>query len=98
MPFKGGFASLCILSLSMPPSFDGVLGAFCVTQNIIIMMIGLGNGVFAVRSLTLLLVDRKTVQEYRYLEHGAMWSIGMLAVSMIIQIFVHLPSFLSLRR
>ncbi len=90
---KGGFASFLYLELiDASFSFDGVLGAFAVTQNIIIMMIGLGVGAFAVRSLTLLLVDRQTVQEYKYLEHGAMWSIGMLAVSMIIQIFVHLPS------
>jgi hypothetical protein len=92
---KGGFASFMYLELiDTSFSFDGVLGAFAITQNIIIMMIGLGIGAFAVRSLTLLLVDRKTVQEYRYLEHGAMWSIGMLAASMIVQIFVHLPSFI----
>ena len=92
---KGGLASFMYLELiDASFSFDGVLGAFAVTQNIIIMMLGLGIGAFAVRSLTLLLVDRKTVQEYRYLEHGAMWSIGMLAASMIVQIFVHLPSFI----
>lgn len=92
---KGGFASFMYLELiDASFSFDGVLGAFAVTQNIIIMVAGLGIGALAVRSLTLLLVDRKTVQEYRYLEHGAMWSVGMLAASMIIQIFVHLPSFI----
>lgn len=92
---KGGFASFMYLELiDASFSFDGVLGAFAVTQNIIIMTLGLGIGAFAVRSLTLVLVDRKTVQQYKYLEHGAMWSIGMLATSMIIQIFVHLPSFL----
>lgn len=92
---KGGLASFLYLELiDASFSFDGVLGAFAVTQNIIIMMVGLGVGAFAVRSLTLLLVDRKTVQEYKYLEHGAMWSIGMLAASMIIQIFIHLPSFI----
>jgi len=92
---KGGLASFMYLELiDASFSFDGVLGAFAVTQNIIIMMVGLGIGAFAVRSLTLLLVDRKTVKEYKYLEHGAMWSIGMLATSMIIQIFIHLPSFI----
>lgn len=91
---KGGLASFMYLELiDASFSFDGVLGAFAVTQNIIIMMVGLGVGAFAVRSLTLLLVDRQTVQEYKYLEHGAMWSIGLLAASMIVQIFVHLPSF-----
>lgn len=89
---QGGIASFIYLELiDASFSFDGVLGAFAVTQNIIIMAIGLGVGAFAVRSLTLLLVDRGTISEYRYLEHGAMWSIGLLALSMIIQIFYHLP-------
>ncbi len=48
-------------------------------------------GAFAVRNLTILMVDRGTVAEYKYLEHGAMWSIGLLAISMIVQIFTHLP-------
>ena len=89
---QGGIASFIYLELiDASFSFDGVLGAFAVTQNIVIMAIGLGVGAFAVRSLTLLLVDRGTVSEYRYLEHGAMWSIGLLALSMIVQIFYHLP-------
>ena len=89
---KGGFASFIYLELiDMSFSFDGVLGAFAVSQNIIIIMLGLGAGAFAVRNLTILMVDRGTVAEYKYLEHGAMWSIGLLAVSMLVQIFVHLP-------
>ena len=89
---KGGFASFMYLELiDMSFSFDGVLGAFAVSQNIVIIMLGLGAGAFAVRNLTILMVDRGTVAEYIYLEHGAMWSIGLLATSMIVQIFVHLP-------
>lgn len=89
---KGGFASFVYLELiDMSFSFDGVLGAFAVSQNIVIIMLGLGAGAFAVRNLTILMVDRGTVAEYRYLEHGAMWSVGLLAISMIIQIFIHLP-------
>ena len=89
---KGGFASFVYLELiDMSFSFDGVLGAFAVSQNIIIIMLGLGAGAFAVRNLTILMVDRGTVSEYKYLEHGAMWSVGLLAISMIIQIFMHLP-------
>ena len=88
---KGGLASFIYLELiDMSFSFDGVLGAFAVSQNIVIIMLGLGAGAFAVRNLTILMVDRGTVAEYKYLEHGAMWSIGLLAISMIVQIFVHL--------
>ncbi|MFA6741010.1 MAG: DUF475 domain-containing protein [Arcobacteraceae bacterium] len=89
---KGGFASFVYLELiDMSFSFDGVLGAFAVSQNIVIIMLGLGAGAFAVRNLTILMVDRGMVAEYRYLEHGAMWSVGFLAISMIVQIFMHLP-------
>ena len=88
---KSGFASFVYLELiDMSFSFDGVLGAFAVSQNIVIIMLGLGAGAFAVRNLTILMVDRGTVSEYKYLEHGAMWSIGLLATSMLVQIFVHL--------
>ncbi|MFA7091947.1 MAG: DUF475 domain-containing protein [Arcobacteraceae bacterium] len=89
---KGGLASFIYLELiDMSFSFDGVLGAFAVSQNIVIIMLGLGAGAFAVRNLTILMVDRGTVAEYIYLEHGAMWSIGLLATSMMVQIFTHLP-------
>jgi hypothetical protein len=92
---RGSFASFLYLEMiDASFSFDGVLGAFAITQNLIIMMVGLGIGAFAVRSLTLLMVDRKTVAEYKYLEHGAMWSIGLLAGSMLVQIFYHLPEWL----
>ena len=88
---QGGFASFMYLELiDMSFSFDGVLGAFAVSQNIIIIMLGLGAGAFAVRNLTILMVERGTVSEYKYLEHGAMWSIGLLATSMLVQVYVHL--------
>jgi hypothetical protein len=54
-------------------------------------MLGLGIGAMAVRSLTLYMVDYDVVNKYEYLEHGAMWSIGFLSLSMIVQIFVHIP-------
>jgi len=91
----GGFISFMYLELiDMSFSLDGVLGAFAVTQNIIIIMLGLGVGAMAVRSLTIYMVDRDVVSKYIYLEHGAMWSIGLLALSMIVQIFHHLPPML----
>lgn len=63
-------------------SFDGVLGALALTNNIFIMAIGLGIGAMFVRSLTLLLVEKGTIDQYRYLEHGAFWAILGLAVIM----------------
>ena len=92
---SGGIVSFIYLEvIDMSFSLDGVLGAFAVTQNIVIIMLGLGIGAMAVRSLTILMVERDVVAKYIYLEHGAMWSIGLLALTMIIQIFYHLPAML----
>lgn len=92
---SSGFISFIYLeTIDMSFSLDGVLGAFAVTQNIVIIMLGLGIGAMAVRSLTIYMVERDVVAKYIYLEHGAMWSIGLLALTMIVQIFYHLPAML----
>jgi uncharacterized protein len=92
---SGGFVSFLYLEMiDMSFSLDGVLGAFAVTQNIVIIMLGLGIGAMAVRSLTIFMVEREVISKYIYLEHGAMWSIGLLSLSMLIQIFYHLPAML----
>ena len=80
-----GLINLEILDASF--SFDGVIGAFALSTDIFIIMIGLGIGAMFVRSLTLYLVEKKTLTEYRYLEHGAHYAIIALAVIMIIEIF-----------
>jgi hypothetical protein len=80
-----GFLYLEVLDASF--SFDGVIGAFALSSNIFIIMIGLGIGAMFVRSLTLLFVEKKTLTEYRYLEHGAHYAILALAFIMFIKIF-----------
>lgn len=65
-------------------SLDGVLGAFALSSDIVIITIGLSIGAMFVRSLTLMLVEEKTLASYPYLEHGAHWAIGVLAVIMFI--------------
>lgn len=72
-------------------SFDGVFAAFVFTNNIILIMIGLGIGAFAIRSLTLHLVKGGQLKEYIYLEHGAHYGIGALAVIMLVDIFYSVP-------
>lgn len=64
-------------------SLDGVLGAFALSEDIIIIAIGLGIGAMFVRSLTLLIVETKTLAKFMYLEHGAHWAIGALALIML---------------
>jgi len=82
-----GFIYLEVLDASF--SFDGVIGAFALTSNIFIIMIGLGVGAMFVRSLTLFFVEHKTLSEYRYLEHGAHYAIGILAFIMLLKITTH---------
>lgn len=85
----GMFLYLEVLDASF--SFDGVVGAFAVTNNLFIIMIGLGIGAMFVRSLTIMLVDKGTLAEYRYLEHGAFYAIGALALIMFMGTIQHIP-------
>jgi hypothetical protein len=84
----GGFVYLELLDASF--SFDGVIGAFAMTNNLFIITLGLGAGAMFVRSFTLLLVDSGTLTRYRYLEHGAFWAIGALAILMLIGVKWHI--------
>jgi hypothetical protein len=61
-------------------SFDGVVGAFAITSDPILIAIGLGIGAMFIRSLTVFLVRKGTLSEYVYLEHGALYAIGALAI------------------
>ncbi|AEE26439.1 DUF475 domain-containing protein [Francisella hispaniensis] len=88
-----GFIYLEIIDASF--SFDGVIGAFAITANIIIIMIGLGIGAMFVRSLTILFVEKKTLAKYIYLEHGAHYAIGFLAAILLLKIFTHIPEWFS---
>lgn len=85
----GGFLYLEVLDASF--SFDGVIGAFALTQNLFLIAIGLGIGAMYVRAMTVMLVERGTLAEFRYLEHGAFWSILTLSVIMFGQTMWHLP-------
>lgn len=68
-------------------SFDGVTGAFAITSDPIIIALGLGLvGSMFVRSITIFLVQQETLDRYVYLEHGAHWAIGALAVIMLVSI------------
>ena len=68
-------------------SFDGVIGAFAITSDPIIIALGLGFiGAMFVRSLTVFLVREGTLDEFEYLDHGAHWAIGALAVILLVTI------------
>jgi len=87
---KGGLGAFLYLEvLDASFSFDGVIGAFALTTNILLIAIGLGIGAMYVRSMTILLVERGTLAEFRYLEHGAFYSIFALSIVMFLQSIVH---------
>lgn len=89
---KGGLGAFLYLEvLDASFSFDGVIGAFALTQNLFLIAIGLGIGAMYVRSMTLMLVERQTLSQFRYLEHGAFWSILALSVVMFAQSLWHIP-------
>ena len=77
----GGFLYLEVLDASF--SFDGVIGAFAITSDVVVIMLGLAIGAIFVRSITIYLVEKGTLDAYIYLEHGAHYAIGALAFIMI---------------
>lgn len=89
----GAFLYLEVLDASF--SFDGVIGAFALTQNLFLIAIGLGIGAMYVRSMTIMLVERDTLTEFVYLEHGAFWSILVLSILMFAQTIIHVPEVLT---
>ena len=87
---KGGLGAFLYLEvLDASFSFDGVIGAFALTANILLIAIGLGIGAMYVRSMTIMLVERGTLAEFRYLEHGAFYSIFALSIVMFLQSLTH---------
>ena len=83
------FVYLQILDASF--SFDGVLGAFAITDKVILIALGLGVGALWVRSLTVFMVKHGTLDEYIYLEHGAHYAILVLAAALLLSVFIEVP-------
>src|SRR5690606_26799181 len=90
----GGFLYLEVLDASF--SFDGVIGAFAITSDVVIIMLGLAIGAIFVRSMTIYLVEQGTLDAYIYLEHGAHYAIVALAFIMIVcGTCLHVPEVVS---
>ena len=75
-------------------SIDGVLGAFAFTLSVPIILLGNGLGAFLVRELTSRNIER--IKKYIYLKNGAMYSILVLGLIMILHSFGYgVPEYLS---
>jgi uncharacterized protein len=66
-------------------SIDGVIGAFAFTMNVWLILIGNGLGALVVREFTVRGLD--LVSKFAYLKNGAMYSIGMLGIIMVLESF-----------
>lgn len=87
------FLYLEILDASF--SLDGVIGAFAITNEVVLIAAGLGIGAIWVRSLTVYMVRRGTLDTYKYLEHGAHYAVFVLAATMLLSLVVHVPEVLT---
>jgi len=83
------FIYLEILDASF--SFDSVVGAFAITTDVLLIALGLGIGAIWVRSLTIFMVRRGTLHAYKYLEHGAHYTVLVLSAVLLFGIFLHVP-------
>ena len=93
---KAGFINFLYLELlDASFSFDGVIGAFAITNMVLLIAAGLGVGAVWVRSMTIHIVRRKTLMKYRYLDHGAHYAIGALAAMLLLGIKYEIPEALT---
>ena len=75
-------------------SVDGVLGAFAFTLSVPLILIGNGLGAVMVRQLTVGNIER--IKKYVYLKNGAMYSILVLGIIMILHSFgYNIPEYVS---
>jgi uncharacterized protein len=79
------FLYLQVLDASF--SLDGVIGAFAITNNVLLIMAGLGAGAVWVRSMTIHMVKVNALNKYMFLEHGAHWAIGFLGAIMLLKLY-----------
>lgn len=85
----GGFIYLNVLDASF--SFDAVIGAFALSNNMVVIALGLSIGAMFVRTMTVVLVREGTLAQYLYLEHGAFWAILALGAIMLSSVLVEIP-------
>ncbi len=89
---RAGLALFMYVSvLDAALSLDGVIGAFALTSAVPIIVVGLGIGAYFVRTLTIAMVEGRTLERFIYLEHGAHWAIFGLAACMLAGLVVPVP-------
>ncbi len=89
------FAKIAYLEiLDASFSIDGIIGAFAFTFALPLILVGNGLGAIILRQLTVGNIER--IKHYKYLKNGAMYSILVLGVVMLLHSFgVTVPEWLS---
>jgi uncharacterized protein len=75
-------------------SFDGVIGAFAITSNVLLIAAGLGIGALWVRSLTVFMVRKRVLGNFRYIEHGAHYTVLVLALLLLTSVLVEISDYI----
>lgn len=90
---KAAFFSFLYLEvLDSSFSLDGVVASFAITSDPVLIALGLGCiGALFVRSTTIYLVRKGTLDDLVYLDHGAHWAIGSLATLLFVSMVVSIP-------
>ena len=76
-------------------SFDGVISAFAITTDPVVIALGLGVGAMFVRSMTLSMLKTNALAEYVYVEHGAFYTIFILSLLMLVSVLVEVPEWVT---
>lgn len=88
-----GFLYLNVVDASF--SLDGVIGAFAITNQIFLIAVGLGIGALYVRVLTIHMLRHGVLEQYKYMEHGAHYAIGILAAIMLFSLKFEISEFVA---
>lgn len=89
------FAKIAYLEiLDASFSIDGIIGAFAFTFAIPLILLGNGLGAIVLRQITISNIER--IKKYKYLKNGAMYSILILGVVMLLHSFsIEIPEWIS---
>ena len=88
-----GFIYLEVIDASF--SLDGVIGAFAITNQILLIAIGLGIGALYVRTITVHMLHKGVLDNYKFIEHGAHYAIGILSVIMLLSLKIEIPEIIT---
>lgn len=91
----GFFTFLYLELLDATFSLDGVVSAFALTPNVLLIAAGLGAGAIWVRAITIYFVRRPIPSYYEHLDKGVHYAIGALGMLLLVGIRVDVPDLLA---